>query len=417
MFFLWHDVWVMEVQKSSPCAPCDRVVLIVMDSCGCGAAPDAAAYGDAGSNTLAHTAQVVKGLHLPVMTKLGLGHITDIQGVPPVMAPHAAYGRLREQSRGKDTTTGHWELTGLQVDHAFPTFPQGFPKELLEQLERVAGRALLGNKPASGTAILEELGATHLQTGALIVYTSADSVLQIAAHEEIVPLEELYRIGLQARRLCDAYGIGRVIVRPFVGQPGSFQRTYNRKDFSLLPPEPTVLTRISEAGLPVVGVGKIHDIFAGQGVTDSVHSEGNLDGMRQTIEAFSSLSRGLVFCNLVDFDMLYGHRRDPRGYARALEEIDSWVGSLWNLLQPRDVVLLTADHGNDPTFPGSDHTREDVPILAFSKDPAKSPSLGVRNGFFDVAQTLCQAFELPPWPRGKGFLASLFNTTGAEAQR
>lgn len=403
----------MTIQKIPPC---DRVVLLVMDSCGCGAAPDADVYGDAGSNTLAHTAQAVQGLSLPVLHQLGLGNVTDLLGVPPNPQPHAAYGRLREKSRGKDTTTGHWELSGLQVDHAFPTFPAGFPKDLVERLEHVTGRAVVGNKPASGTAIIEELGLVHKQTGALIVYTSADSVLQIAAHEEVVPVEELYRIGAQARLLCDAYGIARVIVRPFVGRPGSFQRTYNRKDFSLLPPEPTVLNRIVDAGLPVVGVGKIHDIFAGQGVTQSIHSEGNADGMKHTLEAFSALDRGMVFCNLVDFDMLYGHRRNPIGYARALEELDGQIGVLWNVLQPRDLVLLTADHGNDPTFPGSDHTREDVPILAFSREPAFGPYLGIRQGFFDVAQTLCQAFGLPAWPQGKGFLTNVFRPDGGEAK-
>lgn len=389
--------------------PIDRAVLIVLDSCGCGASPDASRYGDQGANTLGNLSRS-QGLSLPNLGALGLGNLTELRGVPPIDLakdrPRGAFGKLRERSAGKDTTTGHWEIAGLQVDTAFPVYAQGFPAEMIERFSAEVGRGVLGNKPASGTTILDELGPEHLRTGALIVYTSADSVFQIAAHEEVVPLPELYRACEVARRLCDERQIGRVIARPFVGQPGSFRRTYNRRDFALPPPEPTVLDRIAGAGLPVVGVGKIWDIFAGHGVTDNVHSEGNTDGLRLTLQAFEQVRAGLVFVNLVDFDMLYGHRRDVAGYARALTEFDAFLPELHKRIGPRDLVLLTADHGNDPTFPGSDHTREEVPILGFSASaPApERAALGTRDGFFDIAQTLCAAFGLPAWARGRSFL-------------
>jgi phosphopentomutase len=386
----------------------DRAILIVLDSCGVGAAPDADRYGDAGANTLGNLSRRVGGVALPNLAALGLGHLTDIAGVPRVAAPRGAYGRLRERSAGKDTTTGHWELAGLQIDHAFPTFPSGFPAAMLERFSAETGRGVLGNRPASGTTILDELGPEHLRTGSFIVYTSADSVFQIAAHEQVVPLPELYHACAVARRLCDEYQIGRVIARPFVGQPGAFRRTYNRRDFALPPPEATVLDRISGAGLPVVGVGKIWDIFAGHGVTGNIHTEGNTDGLALTLKAIDETPQGLVFVNLVDFDMLYGHRRDPDGYARALAEFDAFLPQLLARLGPRDLVLLTADHGNDPTWVGSDHTREEVPILAFSSAPPlrERADLGVRDGFYDVAQTLCEGFGLAAWPRGQSFLGA-----------
>ncbi len=391
---------------SPPGGTIDRAVLIVLDSCGVGAAPDAARYGDVGANTLGNLSRRVGGLQLPNLAALGLGHLTEVAGVPRTTAPRGAFGRLRERSAGKDTTTGHWEIAGLQIDQAFPTFTSGFPEELLARFRAETGRGVLGNCAASGTTILDELGPEHLRSGDFIVYTSADSVFQIAAHEEVVPLPELYRACTIARRLCDDYKIGRVIARPFVGTPGAFKRTYNRRDFAMPPPEPTVLSRIADAGLPVVGVGKIWDIFAGHGVTQNIHSEGNSDGLELTLKALAETPRGLVFVNLVDFDMLYGHRRDPAGYAQALREFDDFLPRLRAQLGPRDLVLLTADHGNDPTWQGSDHTREEVPILAFG---AAAPhrdhaDLGVRDGFFDVAQTLCDGFGLPAWPRGQSFL-------------
>ena len=384
----------------------DRVILIVLDSCGCGAAPDAKAYGDDGSNTLGNMSVKVGGLTLPHLQGLGLGHLTTILGVPPVAAPRGAFGKMREASAGKDTTTGHWEMTGLQVDRGFPTFPHGFPQELIDRFAREIGRGVLGNKTASGTAIIEELGVEHLKTGKPIVYTSADSVFQIAMHEDVIPLDEQLRISEAARKLCDEVPVARVIMRPFVGEPGSFKRTYNRRDLSMPPPVATILDSIADAKMPVVGVGKISDIYAGRGITENVHSEGNADGLARTLAALDRVERGVVFVNLVDFDMLYGHRRDPKGYYAALQQFDAFLPSLLGRLGPRDLVLITADHGNDPTWKGTDHTREYVPILAFgSRAPARARAdLGTRGGFFDVAQTLAEAFAVGPWPRGESFL-------------
>jgi len=288
-----------------------RVFLIVLDSCGCGALEDAAQYGDAGANTLAGVARAVGGLRLPAFERLGLGNIVEILGVPPSGSPGAAYGKMREASKGKDTTTGHWEIAGLWLDRPFPVFPNGFPEEILEPFRKATGRGVLGNKAASGTEIIEELGPRHLETGDLIVYTSADSVFQVAAHEEKVPLEELYAACEAARKILDRYGVGRVIARPFVGSPGAFKRTYNRKDYSMPPPEPTVLDSLQAMGVPTIGIGKIGDIFCHKGLSEEIHTEGNTDGLRRTLEAARSVDRGLVFVNLVDFDMLYGHRNDP----------------------------------------------------------------------------------------------------------
>ncbi|HVS17109.1 MAG TPA: phosphopentomutase [Planctomycetota bacterium] len=390
-------------------AKLNRVILVVLDSCGCGALPDAPQYGDEGADTLGNLSRHVGGLTLPHLQASGLGHLTTILGVPPVATPRGAFGKMREASAGKDTTTGHWEMCGLQVDRPFPTFPDGFPAPMIDAFSQEIGRGVLGNKPASGTTILDELGPEHMRTGAVIVYTSADSVFQIAAHEEIVPLDELYRICEIARRHCDALPIARVIARPFVGKPGAFQRTYNRRDFSMPPPEPTVLDALADGGVPVVGIGKIWDIFAGQGVTENIHSEGNRDGLEQTLTALDRVARGLIFVNLVDFDMLYGHRRDPAGYYRALQEFDAYLPRLVDKLGPRDLLLLTADHGNDPTFRGTDHTREFVPILAIggSELPSAGRDLGVRDGFYDIGATLAEAFGLPPRARGRSLLPTL----------
>ncbi|MGZ3407624.1 MAG: phosphopentomutase [Polyangia bacterium] len=389
-----------------PTSKIDRVIWIVLDSCGCGAAPDAKAYGDDGSNTLGNMSVKLGGLTLPHLQGLGLGHLTTILGVPPVAAPRAAFGKMREASAGKDTTTGHWEMAGLQVDTAFPTFPHGFPDEIMKRFEQTIGRGTLGNKTASGTEIIEELGAEHMKTGKPIVYTSADSVFQIAAHEEVIPVAELIRISEAARKLCDELPVARVIARPFIGEPGKFKRTYNRRDFSMPPPSATVLDAIADAKMPVVGVGKIWDIFAGRGVTENIHTEGNADGCVRTLEALDKLERGVVFTNLVDFDMLYGHRRDPAGYYRALQEFDAFLPRLQSKLGPRDVALITADHGNDPTYRGTDHTREYVPLIAMSARAA-GHDLGVRNGFYDIAQTLADGFGLPPRARGLSFLPAV----------
>jgi phosphopentomutase len=387
--------------------------LIVLDSVGIGAAPDAAEYGDAGASSIAHTAEAVGGLRLPVLQSMGLGNIPalipggiPILGVPPADVPRAGYGAMRERSKGKDTTTGHWEMTGIILEKPFHTFPPGppsFPPELLREFERRTGRRTIGNKAYSGTAIIDELGEEHLRTGAWIVYTSADSVFQIAAHEDVIPLEELYHGCEIARDLCDPYMVGRVIARPFLGAPGTFRRTGNRRDFSYPPIAPTILDRLLERDIPVIGVGKIEDIFAGRGVSRSLHTTNNVETQAAVLNLARQRAPGLVFANLIDFDMLWGHRRDAAGYARSLEEADRFLGELSGLLIQNDLILLTADHGNDPTFKGTDHTREYVPLVAYQPQVA-GRNLGVRNGFCDVAQSLATYFGVEPMPHGASFI-------------
>ncbi len=385
-----------------------RFVVLVIDSCGAGELPDAKAYGDAGSNTLANCARKVGGLELPTLQKWGLGNITEIAGCPRSEAPRAAFGRMAEQSQGKDTTTGHWEMMGVVLQKGFTTFPHGFPAEFMQEWLKASGApGFLGNKPASGTVILEELGAAHLRTGLPIVYTSADSVFQIAAHEEKVPLTTLYKWCEAARTVGKPYGLARVIARPFVGEgPGKFKRTYNRRDFSQPPPKGIVLDALSERGVRTVGLGKIPDIYDGHGIAESVHTEGNADGLRKTQELLRTLPGGFLFVNLVDTDMLYGHRRDPVGYARALREIDAALPGIAGALRHGDVLVLTADHGNDPTFPGSDHTREYVPLLAWSPSRARGVDLGVRESFCDLGATVAEYFGAPS-PRGTSFLQAV----------
>jgi phosphopentomutase len=385
----------------------ERAIILVADGVGCGGAPDAAAYGDTGADTVGNLSRHVKvgigGLSLPNLGALGLGNLTAIAGVPPVAAPTGAWGAMREASAGKDTITGHWEMAGLVTTEAMATFPDGFPPAITDALAAASGRGLLGNKTASGTEIIDELGAEHLATGALILYTSADSVLQLAAHEEVVPLPELYAICEKARVIADENRIGRVIARPFVGKPGAFKRTYNRRDFAMVPPEPTLCDVIAAAGLPTVGVGKIFDIFAGRGISESIHSEGNADGLRLTLDAMARVPRGLLFVNLVDFDMVYGHRNDVAGFARALAELDAWLPEFSRALGRGDAAFITADHGNDPTTPGTDHTRERVPLLAFG--PAVRPvALGDRASFCDLGQTIAAGLGVPALPRGVSFL-------------
>jgi phosphopentomutase len=383
-----------------------RAIILVADGVGCGGAPDAGEYGDAGADTLGNLSRAVGGLALPNLGALGLGNLTDIAGVPRAAAPQGAWGAMREASAGKDTITGHWEMAGLVTDQAMATFPQGFPRAITDELRDVSGRGILGNKTASGTAIIEELGERHLQTGDLILYTSADSVLQIATHESIVPLAELYEICEKARLICDRNRIGRVIARPFVGAPGAFKRTYNRRDFAMVPHGPTLCDAVLAAGLPTVGVGKISDIFAGRGIGESLHSEGNADGLRLTLEAMARVPRGLLFVNLVDFDMVYGHRNDAPGFARALVELDAWLPAFRAALAPGDAAFITADHGNDPTTPGTDHTRERVPLLAFG--PAVRPvALGDRASFCDLGQTIAAGLGLPALARGTSFLDAI----------
>jgi phosphopentomutase len=380
-----------------------RAIVVVADGVGCGGARDAAAYGDTGADTLGNLSRAVGGLRLPNLASLGLGRLTAIAGVAPVSAPRGAWGAMAEASVGKDTITGHWEMAGLITTRAMATYPHGFPPEITEPLRAAAGRGLLGNRPASGTVIIDELGPQHLATGDLILYTSADSVLQIAAHEAVVPLAELYRICEAARVIADRAQIGRVIARPFVGAPGAFRRTYNRRDYALVPPAPTLLDRLRGADVPVIGLGKISDIFAGRGLSRSIHSEGNEDGMRLALEALVELPRGLLFVNLVDFDMLYGHRNDAPGFAHALSAFDDWLPALEGALGPGDVVFITADHGNDPTTPGTDHTRERVPLLALGPGVRPAP-LETRTSFCDLGQTIAEAFGIPPLDHGDSFL-------------
>jgi phosphopentomutase len=382
-----------------------RVVLIVLDGVGVGALPDAAAYGDEGSNTLGNTARAMGGLHLPHLEALGLGHATTVLGVPPARQARGAYGRMAEASRGKDTTVGHWELAGIISPRALPTYPQGFPAGLVAEFEHRIGRQVLGNKPASGTVILSELGAEHLRTGQPILYTSADSVFQIAAHEEVIPLPELYHICAIARELLQGeHAVGRVIARPFVGSEGHFQRTANRRDWSLPPPQETVLDRLKAKGYAVQAVGKIEDIFAGRGITAAEHTRDNMHGVDVTLKFMSRPEAGLILTNLVDWDMLWGHRNDAPAYARGLAEFDARLPEIDAAMRPDDLLILTADHGCDPTTPSTDHSREYVPLLVVGAMVRPSIDLGTRSTFADVAATLAEALQLGAWPVGKSFL-------------
>lgn len=377
-----------------------------MDSCGVGAAPDAADYGDEGADTVGHVAEAVGGLDLPNLQTAGLGNLhPELEGVPPAGRPTMAFGRMQEASAGKDSTTGHWELAGVVTDLPFATFPEGFPPELVERLERETGHCVIGNRPSSGTVIIEDLGERHVKEGCLILYTSADSVLQLAAHTSVVPLEELYRVCETARRMADDYRIGRVIARPFEGERGGFRRTYQRRDYALPPPEDTLLDRAQQVGFSVFGVGKIEDLFSGRGLTDAVHTEGDADGLEQTVKALGLVERGIVFTNLVDLDMVYGHREDPHGYAEGLRVIDAHLPYLLEVLGPDDLLFLTADHGNDPTDGSTDHTRELVPLLVWGG--RRGADLGLRRQYCDLAATVAEGLEVPGPARGTSFLAEI----------
>ena len=390
-----------------------KAILIVLDSVGIGEAPDAADYGDAGSATLPHIASAVGGLAVPVLQALGLGNIPPllpdglpIEGCPAIEKPLASFGAMQAVSQGKDTITGHWEIAGLEIIPGFHNFPleyPSFPEELTDAFEKKTGRPVIGNKAASGTAIIEELGTEHMRTGAWIAYTSADSVLQLAAHNDVIPLDELYRGCEIARRLCDPFKVGRVIARPFTGRPGAFQRTEDRRDYAYTPDEPLITERLFNAGIPVYAVGKIEDIIAHRGMTESIHS-GSTAESQKAVELFMKKEGdGFIFANFIDFDMLYGHRRDPAGYADALRQTDAWLSGFLRELGKDDVLILTADHGNDPTYKGSDHTREYVPLLVY-RHGKTGGSLGIRNGFFDIAQSLATLFNIDSIPRGKSFI-------------
>jgi len=383
-----------------------RVIWIVLDSVGIGEMPDAEAYGDKGSDTLGNIARR-RLMKLPNLCRLGLANIRPLTGLPPAEAPLAAYGRATLASPGKDTTTGHWEMVGIHLAKPFPVYWHGFPAEVMEEFERRIGRSTLGNKPASGTEIIQELGEEHMRTGSPIVYTSADSVFQIAAHEDVIPLFELYKMCEIAREILRGkHEVGRVIARPFTGEPGSFTRTANRHDYAVPPPPGMLLDQLAGSGVEVYSVGKIFDVFLGRGIRQQQKTKSNADGMAKTMEAMEQLDRGLIFVNLVDFDQLYGHRNDVEGYARALEEVDAWLPSLEAKLREDDLLILTADHGCDPTTPSTDHSREYVPVLVYGKTARHGINLGLRATLSDLGQTVADNFGVQI-SKGESFLPKI----------
>jgi phosphopentomutase len=386
--------------------PFDRVIWIVLDSVGVGEMPDADKYGDLGSDTLGHIARQ-RPLHLPNLCRLGLGNIRPLAGLPADPSPRGGFGKCALASPGKDTTTGHWEMAGIHLDKPFPLFPHGFPPEVMTEFERRIGRSSLGNKAASGTEIIKELGEEHMRTGSPIVYTSADSVFQVAAHEEVIPLFELYKICETAREILHGpFEVGRVIARPFVGSPGAFTRTSNRHDYAVPPPPGMLLDQLAKNGADIFGIGKIFDIFLGRGIREYEKTKNNSDGMAKTLDAMDRVEGGMVFVNLVDFDQLYGHRNDVEGYARALEEVDGWLPAFENQLRAGDLAILTADHGCDPTTPSTDHSREYVPLLVYGKHSRPNVNLGLRATLSDVGQTVADIFETKI-PHGVSFLSEL----------
>jgi phosphopentomutase len=387
-----------------------RIIWIVLDSVGIGELPDAGEYGDMGRSTLGHVAES-RQLHLPALVKLGLANIAPLAHLSAQSAPQAAFGKGITRSPGKDTTTGHWEMAGIWLAQAFPVYPHGFPSDVIAEFEKQIGRKTLGNKPASGTEILKELGEEHLRTGQPIVYTSGDSVFQIAAHEEVIPVAELYRMCEIARKILDGpHRVGRVIARPFTGSPGNFTRTPRRHDYAVEPPKPMLLDVLAEKRVPVFGIGKIHDIYNGRGVDDYITTKSNADGMQKLTDTLRTRPDGLVFCNLVDFDMLYGHRKDVEGFAKSLEEFDAWLGDFLPKLTKQDLLMITADHGCDPDsrWPTTDHSREYVPILAYSAAKSSGVSLGTRETLADMGQTIAENFG-GTIPHGKSFFNSLKN--------
>ncbi|AWE06873.1 phosphopentomutase [Lysinibacillus sp. 2017] len=389
--------------------PFKKIHVIVMDSVGIGEAPDAAKFGDEGSHTLGHIAEKMNGLTMPTMEGLGLSNIRKLQGIEAAEQPKAFYGMMQEASVGKDTMTGHWEIMGLNIDKPFKVYPEGFPQELISKLEEATGRKVLCNLPYSGTEVIDDYGKEHMETGAIIVYTSADPVLQIAAHEEVIPLEELYKICEIARELTldPEFLVGRVIARPFVGKPGNFTRTSNRHDYALTPFGRTTMAEMKDAGLDVIAIGKISDIFNGDGVTESIRTKNNTDGMDKMSEVVRRDFHGLSFLNLVDFDANFGHRRDPIGYGEALEEFDRRLPEVLEALTEEDLLMITADHGNDPTFPGTDHTREYVPLIVYSPRFKTGAQLPLRETFADIAATVAENFKIEAPQFGKSFLNNL----------
>lgn len=394
----------------------ERIVWVVLDSVGIGELPDAADYGDVGRNTLGHIAES-RPLHLPNLVRLGLANIAPLAHLQPAAAALGAFGKGATHSPGKDTTTGHWEMAGVWLDQAFPVYPHGFPRDLIAQFERQIGRGTIGNKPASGTEIIKKLGEEHVRTGKPIVYTSGDSVFQIAAHEDVIPIADLYRICEIARKLLDGpHRVGRVIARPFTGPPGNFVRTSRRHDYAVDPPKPMLLDVLEERAVPVFGIGKIHDIYNGRGLRNYVTTKSNADGMEELNAALRERPRGLIFCNLVDFDMLYGHRKDVEGFAKSLEEFDQLQTAFLPRLQSTDLLMITADHGcdPDPRWPTTDHSREYVPILAYSPRSGAGVNLGVRSTLADMGQTIAENFAAAI-PHGKSFLRELGQPTASSA--
>lgn len=387
----------------------NRIFLVVMDSVGIGEAPDAEKFNDKGADTLGHIAEHMNGLHMPNMAELGLSNIREIKGIEKAVKPKAHFTKMEEASNGKDTMTGHWEIMGLHIEQPFQTFPNGFPAELINELESRTGRKIIGNKPASGTEILDELGKEHMDTGALIVYTSADSVLQIAAHEDIIPIDEQYRICEIARELTldEKYMVGRVIARPFVGNPGAFERTSNRHDYALKPFGKTVMNTLKDENYDVIAIGKISDIYDGEGVTKAIRTVDNDDGMTKLVESMSMDFHGISFLNLVDFDAKFGHRRDPQGYGEALEAYDARLPEVLSKLKDDDLLIITADHGNDPVHHGTDHTREYVPLLVHHKGIDVGRELPIRKTFADIGAAIADNFNVTLPEHGKSFLKEI----------
>ncbi|MBU8907865.1 phosphopentomutase [Desertibacillus haloalkaliphilus] len=386
-----------------------RIFLIVMDSVGIGEAPDAKEFNDEGADTLGHIAERMDGLHMPTIASLGLSHIREIKGIEKVKQPLGHFGKMQEASTGKDTMTGHWEIMGLNIKEPFRTFPDGFPDKLIKAIEDLSGRSVIGNKVASGTEILDELGKEHVDTGALIIYTSADSVLQIAAHEDVVPIEEQYEICEKVRELTldPEYMVGRIIARPFIGEPGRWERTANRHDYALKPFERTVMNELKDSGYDSIAIGKISDIYDGEGITESLRTTSNLDGMDKIVQTLNQDFTGLSFLNLVDFDAKFGHRRDPIGYGKALEEFDERLPEVLEKLTDEDLLIITADHGNDPVHHGTDHTREYVPLLVHYKGQSEASDLGIRQTFADIGATVAENFNVKIPKYGKSFLSEI----------
>lgn len=380
------------------------LTLIILDGLGIGELPDAKEYNDEGSNTLGNLAKAAGGINLPNLEKFGIGNLGEFKGIKKIKTPLASFGRMREASKGKDTTTGHWEMAGIILNNPFPTYPNGFPPEIIEPFKKIIGKDILCNRPASGTEIIKELGEEHIKTGCPIVYTSADSVFQIAAHEEVIPVDQLYKMCEIARGLLIyPHNVCRVIARPFIGAPNKFIRTERRRDFSLPPPHKTLLDILKASRIPVASIGKIDDIFAGMGISESVHTKDNADGIKKTIEMMEKIKHGLIFVNLNDYDTKYGHRNDAEGYAKALIEFDNELPNITNKMRNDDILVITADHGCDPTTPSTDHSREYVPLLIYGKKVNGGVDLGVRETFADLGQTIAEIFNVERLKVGESF--------------